>query len=72
VSVVPVHLRCKRQGVSWAGHRGLRVAGLDATQAANLTARLVGLRAAKTGWSLREIEGLLFIRSLVESGRLHS
>jgi len=50
--------------------RRLRIAGLTATQAGNLTARLSGLSPVRTGWSVGEIERLLFLRSLVESGRV--
>lgn len=52
--------------------RRLRMAGLDATQAGNLTAHLAGLRPTPRGWTIHEIESLLFVRSLVESGKLHS
>jgi hypothetical protein len=48
----------------------LWMCGLTAEQAANLTARLEGLEAADSGWSLVEVERLLFLRWLVESGRL--
>lgn len=55
-----------------ATFRRLRMAGLDATQAGNLTAHLAGLRATPRGWTLHEIESLLFVRSLVDSGKLRS
>lgn len=53
-------------------YRRLRMAGLDATQAGNLTAHLAGLRGTPRGWTVHEIESLLFVRSLVESGKLRS
>jgi hypothetical protein len=52
--------------------RRLRIAGLTAAQAGNLTARLSGLSPVRTGWSVNEIERLLFLRSLVDSGRVRS
>lgn len=52
--------------------RRLRIAGLTAAQAGNLTARLSGLSPVRTGWSVAEIERLLFLRSLVDSGRVRS
>ena len=50
----------------------LRMAGLTATEAGNLTAHLSGLHVAAHGWSLKEIERLLFVRALVERGRIAS
>jgi hypothetical protein len=52
--------------------RRLRIAGLTATQAGNLTARLSGLAPVRTGWSVNEIERLLFLHTLVDSGRIRS
>ena len=52
--------------------RRLRIAGLTTAQAGNLTARLSGLSPVRTGWSVSEIERLLFLRSLVDSGRVRS
>jgi hypothetical protein len=52
--------------------RRLRIAGLTAAQAGNLTARLSGLSPVRTGWSVSEIERLLFLRSLVDTGRVRS
>lgn len=48
----------------------LQRGGLSAGEASNLTAHLVGLPPARSGWSLRQIEHLLFLRTIVESGRL--
>ena len=50
--------------------RRLQLGGLSTTEASNLTARLAGLAPAQTGWSLRQVEHLLFLRSIVETGRL--
>lgn len=44
--------------------------GLDRIAAGNLTARLAGLEPARRGWTVREIDGLLFLRWLAEHGRL--
>ena len=61
-----------RRGVEVsATARRLQQGGLSSTEASNLTAHLVGLAPAKTGWNLRQVEHLLFLRSIVESGRLH-
>jgi hypothetical protein len=55
-----------------AAYRGLRAIGLSEAEAGNLSAHLAGLARVRTGWQLREIERLLFIRSLVDSGRIGS
>jgi hypothetical protein len=52
--------------------RRLRIAWLTPAQAGNLTARLSGLSPVRTGWSVAEIERLLFLRSLVDTGRVRS
>lgn len=50
--------------------RRLQLCGLSITEAANLTARLRGLPAVESGWSARQIAHLLFLRSILETGRL--
>ena len=52
-------------------HR-LRMVGLTAVEAGNLTAHLSGLRIADQAWTLHEIEGLLFVRALAARGRIPS
>jgi hypothetical protein len=52
--------------------RRLRLAGLTPDEAGNLTAHLAGLRVAGAPWTVREIERLVFLRTLVERGRLTS
>ena len=52
-------------------HR-LRMVGLTAIEAGNLTAHLSGLRVTDQGWTPQEIERLLFLRALVELGRIPS
>jgi hypothetical protein len=53
-------------------YRRLRIAGLDASEAASLTARLSGLPMVPRGWQVAEIERLLFVRELVRTGRMGS
>jgi hypothetical protein len=55
-----------------ATYRRLRLAGLTAREAGSLVAHLNGLEPATSGWRLSEVEGLLFVRALVSSGRLRS
>ena len=55
-----------------ATYQRLRMVGLSTMEAGNLTAHLHGLHVAEHGWTLQEIERLLFIRALVELGRIES
>jgi len=48
----------------------LQLCGLSITEAANLTAHLIGLPVARTGWTVRQVEHLVFLRSFFETGRL--
>ena len=50
--------------------RRLALGGLTVGEASDLTAHLVGLPHVRTGWSIRQVEHLLFLRSIIESGRL--
>jgi hypothetical protein len=50
--------------------RRLQLCGLSVAEASNLTAHLNGLPAVKSGWTVRQIEHLLFLRSIVETQRL--
>jgi hypothetical protein len=50
--------------------RRLQMSGLTLAEASNLTAHLAGLPPARTGWNLRQVEHLLFLRSIVEGGRI--
>jgi hypothetical protein len=43
--------------------------GLTPDEAANLTAFLCGLPATRLDWSLRQINQMLFLREMHESGR---
>jgi hypothetical protein len=51
-------------------YRRLTIGGWDAHEAGNLIAHIEGLRPARFGWSVREIDHLIFLRRMVESGRL--
>jgi hypothetical protein len=51
-------------------YRGLVAMGWSIDEAGNLAAHLAGLDSARKGWKMAEVEGLMFIRSLVEDGRL--
>jgi len=53
-------------------YRRLRMGGLTMSEAGNLTAHVKGLHAVPGGWSVEEIERLLFVRELVRQGRLGS
>jgi hypothetical protein len=53
-----------------ATSRRLQLCGLSVVEASNLTAHLNGLPAVKSGWTVRQIEHLLFLRSIVMTGRL--
>jgi hypothetical protein len=44
--------------------------GLAPTEAGNLTAYLRGLRPVDQGWTVGEIDRLLFLRYLVDRGRI--
>ena len=50
--------------------RGFRALGMSEAEAGNLSALLAGLGRTTNGWRLGEIERLLFIRSLVDAGRI--
>ena len=53
-------------------YRRLRVAGFTDREASSLIARLNGIEPAASGWRLAEVEGLLFVRAMVQAGRLRS
>jgi hypothetical protein len=55
-----------------ATYRDLGARGLAPTEAGNLTAYLRGLRPVDQGWTVAEIDQLLFLRYLVDGGRLDS
>ena len=51
-------------------YRGLVAMGWTVAEAGNLAAHLAGLEITRRNWAIGEVEGLMFIRSLVEDGRL--
>jgi hypothetical protein len=53
-------------------YQRLRLFGLTEAQAGNLTARASGLRQTRRPWRIDEVQRLLFLRSLVEGGRISS
>jgi hypothetical protein len=52
--------------------RDLGTLGLSSAEAGNLTAYLRGIRPVERGWTVAEIERLLFLRYLVERARIGS
>jgi hypothetical protein len=52
--------------------RRLQMCGLTAVEAATLTGRLAGLAPIRGGWTTRQVEHLVFLRAIVESGRLEA
>lgn len=53
-----------------ATYRQLAMRGLTPGEAGNLTAYLNGIAPASSGWTVGQIERLLFLRHLARSGRL--
>jgi hypothetical protein len=51
-------------------YRGLVAMGWSIAEAGNLAAHLAGLDITRKDWRINEVEGLMFIRSLVDDGRL--
>lgn len=64
--------RPERGSAALATYRDLGARGLAPTEAGNLTAYLRGLRPSAQGWTVTEIDRLLFLRYLVDRGRLDS
>ena len=52
-----------------ATYRLLQRRGLEATEAANLTAWMTGLPVHEHDWAIREVQGLVFLRRLTQQGR---
>ena len=48
----------------------LEAGGWTEREAGNLVALLHGLRPARSGWTVREIENLRFLQSMVKVGRI--
>jgi hypothetical protein len=70
------HTRARARAVRAPGARalvwGLESGGWTQREAGNLVALLHGIRPARSGWSVREIEHLRFLRALVDEGRIAS
>ena len=62
--------RPTRQPTARDTYRRLGTLGLGPAEAGNLTAYLRGLRPASQGWRTEEIDSVLFLRYLVEHGRI--
>jgi hypothetical protein len=69
VSIGAGHEPSERPAVTY---RLLGSKGFRPDEAGNLTAYLHGLSPVRSGWALREIERLLFLRDQVERGRIDS
>lgn len=70
----PVDDASKAAGSGWirSSYRLLMMRGLTATEAGNVVAYVAGLHASKAGWSTRQIEDLVALRSLVACGVIAS
>jgi len=55
--------------ITRATYRSLLMRGLAPDEAANLTAFLVGISIAESGWTLRQVNQLLFFREMRRGGR---
>jgi hypothetical protein len=55
--------------VTRSTYRDLVIRGLAPDEAATLTAFMCGIPIADARWSIRQVNQLLFLRSLVRSGR---
>jgi hypothetical protein len=64
------HERARRDLPIAATSWRLQLCGLSTAEAANLTAHLSGLPGVKSGWTVRQIGHILFLRSIVETDRL--
>jgi hypothetical protein len=50
----------------------LEQGGWTEREASNLVALFHGLRPARAGWTIREIEHLRFLQAMVKNGRINS
>ena len=55
--------------VTRATYRHLLMKGMAPDEAANLTALMAGIPIAEARWTLRQVNQLLFLRELHETGR---
>ena len=72
VGDVPIedHETAARSVAVAAAVRSLQISGFTAGEATNLTARLAGLPLVRSGWSVHQVEHLIFLRTIVSTGRL--
>jgi hypothetical protein len=68
--VIASRHRPVQRSVALAIYSDLGARGLAPTEAGNLTAYLRGVRPVDQGWTVAEIDRLLFLRYLVDRGRL--
>ena len=68
----PADTEVRRSREPSAIFRDLRVKGFAADEAGNLTAYLNGIRPVEGGWTVGEIDRLLFLRHLVRRGSDHA
>jgi len=64
----PSHVAIRRP--ARVTYRQLAMRGLTPAEAGNLTAYLHGIGPVSSGWTIGQIERLLFLRHLLRSGRL--
>jgi hypothetical protein len=60
----------RRTAAPKATYRRLGSLGLSRVEAGNLTAFMSGLRPSRSGWTIEQIDRLLFLRYLVATGRI--
>ena len=68
----PIHdheTECQNLPIA-ATARRLQMCGLTPAEAATLAGRLSGLPSVRGGWTVRQVEHLVFLRVIVENGRL--
>jgi hypothetical protein len=65
-------LSFRATGVIPRASRELVAQGFTSTEAGNLAAYLIGLGRTNDGWTIDEIERLLFVRHLVSRQRIRS
>jgi len=68
--IVASRHRPVQRSAALATYGDLGARGLAPKEAGNLTAYLRGLRPVDQGWTVAEIDWLLFLRYLVDRGRL--
>ena len=68
--IVIASRRRPHESAALATYRDLGAKGLAPAEAGNLTAYLRGLRPMAQGWTVAEIDRILFLRYLVDRGRI--